>query len=485
LIQRNPGEAVEDRKIFLPIVPAKTFLERHRASKPEKNALESASFCCKLGSLFRYGNRARRGSMLNRVFYGWWVLLGIFSCYAALVGVQVYTLPLFYPVLIKQLGWSSEDVTLPATIFFLTGAIITPFVSSLFDRYRVKLFMVAGAILTIVGLGIFRFIRTPVHMTAIFLILALSQVCCGQVPTMLVVTRWFRRYRGIAVGITLMGTSIGGAIFPLVVKHLLADGLWREAMSRLAIICALMMFFPLVFLVRGRPEDKNLQPDGTPSEPETNTRRTQASPAGPTLSQALRMPAFYLLAFATGALWLCINGVIQHQAIFINRELGLDMNILPVVISVFFWASIVGRLLIGYLGDRVDKTLIMLGAVINLIAGLLILRVASADHIASLYAYAIVYGIGFSGTFTMIQLVIAEFFAGQSYGKILGLLTMVDVAGGGLGIIAIAWMQGVFGSYLPVIQILIGVCCVVAVIIGFLYRMRLNIARQAKTASVV
>ena len=422
--------------------------------------------------------------MRNRIFYGWWVLLGVFSCYAALVGVQIYTLPLFYPVLIRQLGWSSEDVTLPATIFFLTGAIITPFVSSLFDRYAVRLFMIAGAILTIIGLWAFQFIQTPTQMTGIFLILALAQVCSGQVPTMLVVIRWFRRYRGIAVGVTLMGTSIGGALFPLVVRPLLADGKWREAMSLLTIICGLMMLLPLIFIIRSRPEDKNLQPDGARDAEGMDSRQQQNPSAGPTLSQALRMPAFYLLAFATGALWLCINGVIQHQGIFINTELGLSMNVLPVVISVFFWSSIVGRLLIGYLGDRIDKTLIMLGAVVNLIAGLLILRVASAEHIASLYAYAVVYGIGFSGTFTMIQLVIAEFFAGQSYGKILGILTMVDVAGGGIGISAIAWMQKAFGSYLPVIQILIGVCCVVAVIIGFLYRIRLNVARQAKSASV-
>jgi MFS transporter, OFA family, oxalate/formate antiporter len=422
--------------------------------------------------------------MRNRVFYGWWVLLGIFSSYTALVGVQVYTLPLFYPVLIRQLGWSSKDVTLPATIFFLTGAVITPFVSSLFDRYRVKLFMIAGAILTVVGLWGFRYIQTPIQMTGIFLILALAQVCSGQVPTMLVVIRWFRRYRGIAVGITLMGTSIGGALFPLVVRPLLADGKWREAISLLTIICAIMMLLPLIFIVRSRPEDKNLQPDGACDPPGIDNRQQPVPSSGPTSSQALRMPAFYLLAFATGALWLCINGVIQHQAIFLNTELGLGMNVLPVIISVFFWSSIAGRLLIGYLGDRVDKTLIMLCAVVSLIAGLLILRFASAEHMASLYAYAVVYGIGFSGTFTMIQLVIAEFFAGQSYGKILGILTMVDVAGGGIGISAIAWMQKTYGSYLPVIQTLIGVCCVVAVLVGILYRIRLNAAREVKSVSV-
>jgi MFS transporter, OFA family, oxalate/formate antiporter len=417
--------------------------------------------------------------MRNRVFYGWWVLLGIFCCYTALVGVQVYTFPLFYPVLIRKLGWSSEDVTRPATLFYLMGATLTPFVSSLFDRYSVRLFMIAGAGFTLLGLGAFRLIRTPVQMTLAFLILALAQVCCGQVPTMLVVTRWFRRYRGIAVGITLMGTSIGGAVFPLIVKPLLASGKWREAASVLAIICAAMMFLPLIFLIRSRPEDKNLLPDGGVAQTETGPPSTIS---GPTLKEALRMPAFYLLAFATGALWFCINGVIQHQTIFMSTELGLSMDVLPVIISVFFWSSIIGRLFIGYLGDRIDKTLIMLAAVINLIVGLLILRLASTAHLSSLYVYAVVYGIGFSGTFTMIQLVIAEFFAGRSYGKILGILTMVDVAGGGIGISAIAWMQEAFGSYQPVIQILIALCCAVAVAVAVLYKLRLKMARQAKAA---
>jgi sugar phosphate permease len=304
----------------------------------------------------------------------------------------------------------------------------------------------------------------------------MAQVCCGQVPTMLVVTRWFKRYRGVAVGITLMGTSVGGAVFPLVVKPFLATGAWRDALLVLAIICVVMMVIPLVLLIRSRPEDKGLQPDG--ERLQTETARPQAE--GPTLRQALHTPAFYLLAFATGALWFCINGVIQHQAIFMNTELGVSMSVLPVVVSVLFWSSVAGRLFIGYLGDRADKTLIMLAAVISLIIGLLILRVASAGNSLSLYGYAVVYGIGFSGTFTMIQLVIAEFFAGKSYGKILGILTMVDVGCGGIAITVIARMQRAFRSYLPVIVILIALCCIVAVVVAILYRMRLRMVRQAE-----
>jgi OFA family oxalate/formate antiporter-like MFS transporter len=409
----------------------------------------------------------------NRVFFGWWLLLGLFSSYMALVGVQVYTLPLFYPELIREFGWSTEGVTRAATIFFLAGAFTTPFVSSLYDRYSVRLFMICGATATILGLFAYSSLQTLTQMIIIYLVLALAQVCSGQVPTMLVVTRWFKRYRGIAIGITLTGTSLGGAVFPLVVRYVTERGSWRDAVLVLMTICIVMMVVPLIFLIRSRPEDKGLLPDGIQIESQkADMPVEQALATGPTLHQAVRTPAFYLLAFATGALWFCMNGIVQHQTIFMEMELGVSKETVPLVISAIFWFAITGKLLFGFLSDRFDKTLIMFIAVINLILGLSILRFSSAENPISLYGYAAVFGIGFSGTFTMIQLVIADFFSGQSYGKILGILTMVDVSSGGIGITVIARMQSAFNSYLPVIHILIGLCCIVAVAVVLLYRMR-------------
>ena len=211
----------------------------------------------------------------NRLFFGWWVLFGIFIAYTALVGIQIYTLPLFYPALIKEFGWSTENVTRAATIFFLTGAIITPFVSSLFDRFSARIFMIAGGMATVLGLFFYRSLHTLTQMTLIYMIFSLSQVCCGQVPTMLIVTRWFKRYRGIAVGITLMGPDLGGAIFPLVVRPFLATGGWRDAPARSYGDCRDNDNSPLVFLIRSRPEDKGLQPDGDPAKAEAPE---QASP---------------------------------------------------------------------------------------------------------------------------------------------------------------------------------------------------------------
>jgi MFS transporter, OFA family, oxalate/formate antiporter len=419
----------------------------------------------------------------NRIFFGWWVLFGIFTSYTALVGIQVYTLPLFYPELIKEFSWSTEKVTRAATIFYLTGAIITPFVSSFFDRFSARTFMIIGGLATVVGLFSYSSLHTLTQMTVIYMIFSLSQVCAGQVPTMLIVTRWFKRYRGIAVGITLMGPDVGGAIFPLVVKHVLSIGTWRDALLVLMPISGIMMLIPMILLIRSRPEDKGLQPDGDLVKTvKADTPAPQSLHVGLTLKDALRMPAFYILAFATGSLWFIMNGIVQHQTIFLSSELGITMDTLPLIVSTIFWFAIIGKLLIGYLSDHFDKILLMFIVVIILLVGLAILRFSSADNLLGLYCYAAIFGIGYSGTFTMIQLVIAEFYSGHSYGKILGILTMVDVGAGGLTITVMARMQGAYKSYLPVFEMLIGLTCVVAIMVLFLYRMRRNILQNSQPA---
>ncbi len=250
------------------------------------------------------------------------------------------------------------------------------------------------------------------------------------------------------------------------------------------IISAVMMMIPYVFFIRSRPEDKGLLPDGIAVEQTVRSERGK-EPAGPTLKEALRNPAFYILALTTGALWFTMNGIYNNQSFFMSAELGLSTSTYSLIFSAIFWFAIAGKILFGYLSDRYDKILIMCIVVIMLIIGLVFLRLSSADNLLNLYGYAAVFGMGFGGTFAMIQLVIAEFFAGRSYGKILGILTAVDVACGGLGISVIAEMERIYGSYLPVIEILIGMTSVVAVMVVALYRIRRNNMKRPEPVPAV
>lgn len=400
--------------------------------------------------------------MNNKLFFGWYVVSGMFINYMVIVGIVSYTLPLFYPALIEEFGWSSSQVTLAATVSYFTSAFITPFVSALYDRFSVRKFMFAGSVMVVTGLALYGLISSVLTMVLLYLcFLTLSQVFCGQVPVMVILSRWFRRRRGVAMGIVLTATGAGGALFPLLVRDMVAAGDWRRAALVLALTAGLILAVALIFLIRNRPEEMGLSQDGAApvaaggpaadEGPFTGMDGTGAGD-GPTLGMALRAPEFYLLAFATGGLWFIIIGMVQHQSIVMSSEGGVSAATLPLVISVYFWASVAGKVAFGWLGDRFDKTLVMLQSVVFLSIGLILLRFLQGN---ALFFYAILFGIGFGGTFTMIQLLIAEFYAGLHYGRILGILTMIDVTAGGLGIPVLALLRDQLGSYQLVIEYLI------------------------------
>jgi sugar phosphate permease len=408
--------------------------------------------------------------MIKKWYFGWTVLLGVFVNYMAIVGIMVYTLPLFYPSIIHEYGFSTEQVTRPAFLSYMAGAFLTPFISPFYDRFSIRKFMIAGTVFMVLGLLALGKFQTFTQMIMIYLVFALGQVCSGQVPTMVVITRWFNRRRGLAVGIVLTSTSVGGAVFPLVVRQVMASANWREAIFILMAIGAVMMVLPLIFFIRDRPENIGLRQ--AQADPLMNLRADGKQTDGPTLKEALHQPEFYLLAFVTGALWFSLNGIVQHQTILIGNELGVGIETLTLITSAFFTFAIVGKLALGWLADRFSKTLIMFCSVLNLIIGLFILRLSGGGNLAVLYAYAVIYGIGYGGMFTMIQLVIADFYAGKHYGRILGMLTMVDVAAGGLGIPAVGLIQGAFGTYMPVLEILMGLFAVAGIAVLVLHRLR-------------
>ncbi len=186
---------------------------------------------------------------------------------------------------------------------------------------------------------------------------------------------------------------------------------------------------------------------------------------------------FWLLLLATGILWFCITAVVQHQALYLGRDLELDTATLAGVISLFFWCSIIGKFFFGWLSDYFAKTNIMMLAVLNLAVGLVILRLANIDSLASIYAYAVVYGIGFSGAFTMIQLMIAELFAGPSYGRFLGIYVGVDTIAAAAGIAVIGEIRVAAGSYIPAIDtMLVMVAVAFACVLGVRHGMMRRVA---------
>lgn len=406
-----------------------------------------------------------------RVFYGWWVLGGLFLMYAVSNGISTFTLPIFYSSFVDEFGWSYREVTQPAAIKFLFAAIYNLSVGFLLDRYSPRPIMGAGALIMVTGLVSFLYMDSLWHFTAIYLLIAFGLSMCGLVPSMLTASRWFTKYRGRAVGILLMASSLGGAVLPKIIQTPMAEGDWRMAMMILAGIGFFGMFLPVLWPVRGRPEDKDTTPDGLPLEdPQAQgaADKQMGIFGGASLGEVARMPVFYYLLVATGVLWFCITGVTQHHALFLEKDAGYSRSDVIDVVFIFFLCAIIGKFTFGWLSDHVNRLLVMFLAAANLGLGLVILRLVDGDSIFMTYAYAVVFGIGFSGTFTMIQLSIAELFAGPTYGRILGVYVAVDTISASAGIFTLGIMRDALGSYyrsfeLMLFLVVIALACVWAI----------------------
>lgn len=400
----------------------------------------------------------------------WWVLLGLMLLYAVSNGIVIVTLPLLYPEFIDEFGWSAATVTLPGTIFFVVSAITTPPAGVMLDRFSPRIMILAGSLLMVGALVACTFVVELWQMVACFVAFGLSLSLCGLTANMVVLTRWFSKEKGRATGLLLMSSSLGGTLFPLLLGAVIATAGWRAAMMNLAIIAALVMLPAVLFLVRDRPPAN--------ADSARAAQPVVARPiTGPTLSVALRTPAFYVIVFATGAVWFSVVALLQHQAIFLATDVGLERSRLPSLFSLFFFSAVFGKFAFGLLGDYQDKEITMAFSIATLVIGLiLLLRITAADA-SSPYIYAVVAGLGFSGAFTTIQVLIAEYFAGSSYGIILGLLVMIDSLAGGLGSYVVGQVRESTGSYVPAIQLMMGLCIAAIAAVILLRWRRLSAAR--------
>lgn len=399
---------------------------------------------------------------MSKLYRGWWVLAGLFLVYAASNGLLVHTLPLTYPALIDEFGWDQVQVTLPATVFLVIAAISSPPIGALLDRFSARLVISVGSIGMVLGLLAFSFVTELWHLVAVYVVFAFSLSACGIVANMLVLSRWFDRLRGRATGILLMASSLGASVFPLILGATMDSYGWRGALVIFAIIAAAITIVPLIFLVRDWPEDVGLTIDGNNAT--SNSKGLAAEgvqtpvASGPTLLEAARQPRFYLIAVITGGVWFTVISLLQHQPIYLAKDLGLSSDLLPRVFSTFFAFSVGGKLCFGWLSDRLDKGLTLVLSTGVLTASLVLLRSLDGDARVALFAYAALGGIGFSGAFTTIQLWIASFYAGHAYGKILAVLTLFDTLSGALGTRVVANMRTSFDSYTPAIDLMIAIC---------------------------
>lgn len=377
-------------------------------------------------------------------YYPW--LMAIMGLLILMIsnGLTITGLSAFDEALLGEFGWERGPFKFRDLITLLLAGLMAPFVGILIDRVGPRVLAMVGALMLAALYVAYANIQSLTHVYLIHVGFAAVLVAAGLNVAVIMVSRWFVTKRGTAIGITLIGTSLGGVIFPKVVVAMLPVLGWRESFMWLALVPVALMV--LVFLVVRDPKATGPQPLGADqANGSRNDARQVASSSLPDLgyAQALRTRTFWVLALVAMCTFYCIMAVSANLFLHM-RDMGFSLQDAGSALGVMFGLGMVGKFVFGFLADYFPPKRVFLINLAIMAAGAVLLATVNP----ALIWYALVlFGLGWGGLYTMIQLLAVNAFGLAAAGKILGTVTMLDAATAGMGIWFTALMYDHYKSY--------------------------------------
>src|SRR5213594_3163679 len=310
----------------------------------------------------------------------------------------------------------------------------------------------AGAAL--VGLGA---IRTLAGFYFFYLFNALGNFCGGPLPNQVLLSRWFTAARGRAMGFAYLGIGIGGAIVPFLALWLTQEVGWRGALQSLGLLIVLAAL-PLALVVKESPDGAAAR---TPS-PEP------LAPGPASVVPVFRAPAFYLLLAGSMCSIAAVGGTNQHLKLFLSIDHGYAQTAAAQVASLVLVSSLVGRLGMGWLADRIPKKYVMLLIYLLVVSAIPLLFLTATP--GAIYLFAVVFGIGLGGEYMVIPLMAAELFGVQVLGRVMGIVLAADGVGEAVAPWLVGRMRDVTGSYATGFAAVIGFALAGTIAVAFLPR---------------
>jgi sugar phosphate permease len=373
----------------------------------------------------------------------------------AIVGFAYYGLPFFYDFFVHDNGWSRTQVTSGNAIGKLIVAPLFGFIAGwLIDRYGPRRLMMSGALMmgtALIGLSF----STSIWTFYLFYIFnALGYVCGGPLPCQVLISRWFDKNRGKAMGIAYLGIGTGGAVVPILSANLVNSFGWRIALLTLGVLIVIIAF-PLSYFIRDNSDADRAEKADPIKNAEENVP----------ISSILKNPYFYLLAFGSMCSIGAVGGAGQHLKLYL-RDLDFSQAHAAKVISLMLIASLSGRILMGWLADLLARKYVMI--LIYLIVGLSIPLLLMPEFPGRVYIFACTFGIGLGGDYMIIPLMAGDIFGVKALGRTMGIILVADGASEALFPMLVGYLYDKFGSYTIGFLVLIGVALTGALIVSFL-----------------
>jgi MFS family permease len=379
-----------------------------------------------------------------------YILFTAFVALMAIVGFALYGLPFFYDYWEKDLGWSRSLITSGNALSKLVVAPVFGYLAGwIIDRYGPRRMMLAGSVLAgaaLIGLGL----MSSLWMFYFFYVLnAIGYVFGGPLPCQVMISGWFTRNRGKAMGIAYLGIGTGGVIVPYLSAGLIKLGGWHTALICLGILM-IIISFPLAFFIKGKPQNDN------------SIKQEQMVPVG----DILRNPDFYLLALGSMCSIAAVGGANQHLKLYLT-DLHYTQTGAATVISLVLFSSLAGRVIMGWLADIFPRKYVMI--LIYMIIASAIPLLILPEFPGRIIIFALLFGLGLGGDYMIIPLMAGDLFGIRALGRVMGIILVADGMAEASGPMMVGAIYDHAGkSYTTGFLVLICIALAGALIVSFL-----------------
>jgi len=383
-------------------------------------------------------------------FYGWVIVaVSIVSSSVSSIASNVFTGSIVGPI-ISDLGWNRTELTAAVTVATVFSAAVQPVLGRMADRWGPRLLIPLGAVMFTTGALILAGMTTLWQFYLGYLLMrALGSTFMSGLVSQAAIVNWFVRMRGRTMGLSHMALPVAqSALVPLAMVVVVADS-WRTVYVAVAAACVVLCVLPAAVLMRRRPEDVGLHPDGAagPVGSAAAGHLARGRDFSFYAGEALRTRTFWLLTAGQMCAIVASGAVSFHTTLF-WMERGLSPAVGAAALSAYALAGGLSSALWGLLSERFSER--ALGIIIQSAAVLIVGLMLVLDSPVAAVALSGLYGVSSRGEGTIFNLLLANYYGRRHFGAIMGIFNPFSSVGLGAGPFLAAAGYDLGGGYLNV-----------------------------------
>ncbi len=375
----------------------------------------------------------------RRMFYGWWIVAGGMIAQAMMNGLFFLGFSFFFEPMRTQFGWSRTLLAGAYSMTRVESGFFGPLEGFLIQRYGARRVMMVAFVVFALGFLLLSQVKSPLTFYLAFFVVSVGASTAGFNPVMVSLNNWFRRKRARAIGMTMLGMSIGGLVFSPALAFSIDRFGWQDAALGAGLFVALVGL-PISMIMRDNPEPYGYLPDGarrTPGgglgvEGATTPSETAGDSGAPleydfTVKEALRTRAFWMLS-SGHALGLMVVSIISLLLVpYMEDHLGYSGSRAASVIMIMTAVSMVGQFSAGYLADIFPKNLLAAACLLGHAGALFLL--GTADNYSQVVLAVVVQGAAWGVRSPLTTVLRGDFFGRKYFAMITGISNAVLMVG--------------------------------------------------------